>query len=195
MSVAVINTHDNPEYVPPSQAEGVVIDSKIRLGAGSARHEGTPKTTAIAQTIYQLKINSLQNPQDVLHGGTTNHFHRHFHLFLPRWGSDTENKNYYEIRFPVSKGWDPDNNIEPNSNFSQLKVQPRSNVHSDTMIISNNQQIILVGNCHHGPLAHRARGNRSVRRADSADESGCPTRRSAAMRAGPISSFRFLRQR
>jgi cell surface protein SprA len=155
VEVAVINTHDNPEYVPPPGVEGVVDPiQKIRSKEQALLLDMKglpPKTTAIAQKqFYQ--------PEDLIHyktlkmfvhgGDYTNNFPEDTSIvFFLRWGSDTENKNYYEVRFPVYKGWDPANNIELEFELlSQLKVQAQiQDVHSDTTIIRNNQQIILVG--------------------------------------------------
>lgn len=155
VEVAVINTHDNPEYVPPPGVEGVVDPiQKIRSKEQALLLDLKglpPKTTAIAQKqFYQ--------PEDLIHyktlkmfvhgGDYTNNFPQDSTIeFFLRWGSDTENKNYYEIRFPVFKGWDPNNNIELDFELlSKLKVQAQiSNVHTDTMTILNGQKIILVG--------------------------------------------------
>ena len=155
MTIAVINTHDNPEYTPPKGVEGEIdpiqrIQSKeqslvIRMNDLDAG------ATAIAQKeLYQSEnLIYYQTMRMFVHGGDVyNDIPADSSIeFFLRWGSDTKNSHYYEVRLPVFPGWDERNNIEVQfEDLSRLKLQMQTTL-SDTIseIQANGHRLSIVG--------------------------------------------------
>ena len=120
MSIAVINTHDNPEYTSPPGVEGVIdpiqkIRSKEQALVIQLSELDTGATAIAEKQFYQAE--SLINYHTLkmyVHGGdeTENIPSDGSIEFFLQWGSDTQNEHYYEVRLPVHPGWDERNNIE-----------------------------------------------------------------------------------
>jgi len=132
MSIAVINTHDNPEYVSPPGVEGVIDPiQKIRSKEQSLVIQLTgldAGVTAIAEKqFYQAEtLINYRTLKMFLHGGDIyQDIPQDSSIeFLLRWGSDTQNEHYYEVSLPVFPGWDSQNNIEVNfEDLSRLKIE------------------------------------------------------------------------
>ena len=132
MSVAVINSHDNPEYVSPPGVEGVIDPiQKIRskeqslviqisqLDGGSsaiAEKQFYQAETLINYRILKMFVHGGDIYQDIPQDSSIE--------FFLRWGSDTQNEHYYEVKLPVFPGWDEKNNIAVNFEYlSRLKIQ------------------------------------------------------------------------
>ena len=146
MTVSVVNTHDNPEYYEPPGVEGEIDPiQKIRSKEQSLSiriNNLEPGVSAITEKqFYEPKdlINYKRLKMFVNGGGIaadTSAFREFADDFTPemedstftstvefflRWGSDTRNENYYEVRIPVRPGWD--NNIEVDfEDLSRLKL-------------------------------------------------------------------------
>lgn len=153
MTIAVINTHDNPEYEAPPGVEGVIDPiQKIRSKEQSLviqLQDLYPGETALTQKQFYQAENLLNYHmlKMFVHGGGTNYPlspEDSIEFFL-QWGSDTQSKDYYEVRLPVYPGWDERNNIEVHfQDLSRLKIEMES-TDSDTIIeIQENGHSITV---------------------------------------------------
>jgi cell surface protein SprA len=160
LKVDVMNTHDNPEYTPPSGVEGVVDPiQKIRSKEQALRltlNALPDGATAVAQKQFYESEDLIhyRTLKMFVHGGNwKNEFAPQGTVeFFLRWGSDTENKNYYEVRFPVYPGWDLRNQIELEfEELSNLKVQlqmkqyTNPSANSDSLTLKNGHRAIIVG--------------------------------------------------
>lgn len=146
MTTAVINTHDNPEYESPPGVEGVIdpiqkIRSKEQSLVIQLNEPGLgPNASAIAEKqFYQAEtLINYKRLKMFVHGGDEfNNFivdgvetdfpdDGSVEFFL-RWGSDTQNEHYYEVRLPVYAGWDERNNIDiAFEDLSQMKVEKQT---------------------------------------------------------------------
>lgn len=156
MTIAVLNTHDNPDnYISPPGVEGE-IDPIQRIRAKEQalqlKCNGLmPGYIAIAQKqFYQAEnLINYKTLKMFVHGGDIfNSFPNDSTIeFFLRFGSDPENKIYYEVRFPVHPGWDPKNHIVLDfEDLSRLKVQAQlKNAYTDTLLLPNGHKAILVG--------------------------------------------------
>ena len=155
MSIAVINTHDNPEYTSPPGVEGVVdpiqkIRSKEQSLVIQLSELDTGSTAIAEKQFYQAE--SLINYHTLkmyVHGGdeTKNIPSDGSIEFFLQWGSDTQNEHYYEVRLPVFPGWDERNNIEIDFEIlSRLKIEMQA-LDADTIseTQSNGHLITVVG--------------------------------------------------
>lgn len=133
MTIAVINTHDNPdEYTSPPGVEGVVDPiQKIRSKEQSLRvtlNNLDIGSTAIAEKQFYQGENLInyKTLKMYVHGGDAiADFPADSSIqFFLQWGSDTQNLHYYELRMPVFPGWDSRNNIEVSfEDLSRLKIE------------------------------------------------------------------------
>ncbi len=152
LTVAVTNTHDNPEYVAPPGVEGVIDPlQKIQSKEQSLviQLDGLdPGATAIAQKEF-FQTESLidyKNLRMFVHGGGTEQYLPDSTLrFFLRWGSDTQNKHYYEVDIPVFPGWDERNNIEIDFEIlSRLKIEMEGAQLDEISELQENGHIIRV---------------------------------------------------
>ncbi|HNW59719.1 MAG TPA: cell surface protein SprA [bacterium] len=122
VTISVVNTHDNPDYVAPPGVTG----EQDRITGVIAREQALVmnitnlqpgETGAIQKVLYEK--------QDYIHYNTLKMFTYGYdpvgtHIrddsskveFFLRFGADVN--NYYEVRQPVYDGWDKRNNIEIN---------------------------------------------------------------------------------
>ena len=129
MSVSVINTHDNPdEYTPPPGVEGEIDPiQKIQSKEQSLEieiNDLSPGATALAEKQFFQPMNLINyhRLKMFLYGGNGIGIDDQIQFFL-RWGSDTQNENYYEVQVPVQTGWSG-NDIEVDfEDLSRLKVE------------------------------------------------------------------------
>jgi len=130
LSIAVINTHENPDYEPPKGVEGVIDPTyKIRSKEQSLVlhiNDLAPDEGVIAKRRFYEPQNMIQYStlKMFLHGGdVTSYMPENIEYFL-RFGSDTQDKIYYEITLPeVKSGWQ-DNDIEIDfSDLSKIKLE------------------------------------------------------------------------
>ena len=155
MTIAVVNTHDNPEYTSPPGVEGVIdpiqkIRSKEqslvmkldRLNVGE---------TAIAEKQFFQPENLIhyKTLRMFVHGGDEfSNFPDDGSVdFFLRWGSDTNNEHYYEVLLPVFPGWDDRNEILVNfEDLSRLKLEMQTTL-KDTIseVQENGHTLIIVG--------------------------------------------------
>lgn len=134
MTISVVNTHENPKYMD-DQPPGVsgVIDPIYKTEAREQSLElnlnnlKPGETAVVEKQLYQSEsIVNYRNLKMFVHGGnyermltTTDSIE----LFL-RWGSDSENKDYYEVRMRVYPGWDNRNHpLVSFEELSRLKVE------------------------------------------------------------------------
>jgi cell surface protein SprA len=155
LTIAVINTHDNPEYEAPPGVEGV-IDPIQRIRSKEQAlviqlQDLDPGETALAQKQFYQAENLLNYHmlKMFVHGGGTNYplSPEDSVEFFLQWGSDTQSKDYYEVRLPVYPGWDERNNIEVHfQDLSRLKIEMES-TDSDTITETqgNGHTITIVG--------------------------------------------------
>ncbi len=153
MTIAVINTHDNPEYVAPPGVEGVIDPiQRIRSKEQSLviRLDNLePGTAAKAQKQFYQPENLInyKEMKMFVHGGNAYNAlptDTTIEFFL-QWGSDMN--NYYEVQLPVFPGWDKHNNIEiAFETLSRLKIQ-MSSTNRDTIeeLQSNGHTIRVIG--------------------------------------------------
>ena len=155
MSIAVVNTHENPQYTPPPGVSGIIDPiQKIQSREQSLElnlYNLKPNETAIAQKqFYQSEnIVNYRNLKMFVHGGNYARVLTSIdsvELFL-RWGSDPQNKDYYEVRMTVFPGWDERNGILVSfEDLSKLKVQMESkNALSDSLKLQNGHIVSVVG--------------------------------------------------
>lgn len=130
VTVSVVNTHDNPEYIPPPGVAGEVdritqVQAKEQSLVLNVDGLGADETGIIQKTFY--------DPQDYIHYRTLkmyvyarDFYGRHITdtssniEFFLRFGADKN--NYYEIRKRLLNGWSP-NTIEIDLvEFSALKL-------------------------------------------------------------------------
>jgi len=141
LTIAVINTHDNPGYESPPGVEGLIDPvQKIQAKEQSLVIQLTdlnPGATAIAQKQF-FRSQNLINYHTLkmfVHGGDIQNrisISDSIKFFL-RWGSDTQNEHYYEVRLPVCPGWDDKNNIKIDfETLSRLKITMEG-TYSDTI--------------------------------------------------------------
>ncbi len=120
IAISVMNTHDNPDYIPPPGVSGEVD----RITQVTAREQSLVLNIKEMSPLYSCAIQkSLFEAQDYLHYNTLKMYvygrdPRGLHIspdssrleFFIRFGAST--RDYYEIREPVYEGWDPRNNID-----------------------------------------------------------------------------------
>jgi cell surface protein SprA len=153
MTIAVINTHDNPDYTAPPGVEGVIdpvlkIRSKEQSLIVRLNHL-EPNAIAKAQKQFYQPENLINyhRMKMFVHGGNIyNDIPADSTIeFFLQWGSDMN--NYYEVSLPVFPGWDSRNNIEIEfETLSRLKIQMSSSSR-DTIeeFQSNGHTIRVVG--------------------------------------------------
>ena len=135
LSLAVVNTHDNPEYEEIIKGTGIngVIDPTLKIR--SKEQSLVLKTTGLepgATVIARKELNNqnliqYRSMKFFVHGGGINQplgLDDSLEFFL-RWGSDTQNEIYYEVTLPiVHDGW---NEIEVNfEELSRIKLEKES---------------------------------------------------------------------
>jgi len=156
LNISVVNTHDNPEYTQPPGVEGVIdpiqkIRSKeqslvlgltdLEPGAAVLAHkqlyssENLINYNYLKMFVYGMdKYDFYESLQDSLE-------------FFLRWGSDTQNRVYYEVKIPLYSGWDKRNNIEVSfEDLSRLKIEMEA-AGKDTIseVQANGHIITIVG--------------------------------------------------
>ncbi|MBN2414805.1 cell surface protein SprA [bacterium] len=113
LSIAVTNTHENPDYEPPKGVEGV-IDPTLKIRSkeqslvlqlndlGSGERVIAKKRFYEPQNLIQYKKLKM-----FVHGGDANEQIPQGEIeFFLRLGSDTQDEIYYEIMLPeVEPGW------------------------------------------------------------------------------------------
>ena len=155
MSIAVMNTHDNPDYTSPPGVEGVIDPiQRIRSKEQSLTIQLDnlePGAAAIAQKQFYQPQNLLQYrtlKMFVHGGGIYNDIPADSSIeFFLQWGSDTKGKHYYEVSLPVFPGWDKRNNINVDfDELTHLKIEMEQSL-SDTIskVLDNGHIISVVG--------------------------------------------------
>lgn len=158
-NVAVINTHDNPEYIPPEGVEGELD----RVTNVRAKEQALVlKTTELDTGMTGIAQKSFFQSENYIHydrikmfvygldEGSGNHIptdgirESKVEYFL-RFGSDPD--NYYEYRSRVYAGWDERNHMNVAlQDFTQL-TRPDSTERSEQFIDSTKtKSIAVVGN-------------------------------------------------
>jgi len=120
VTVSVVNTQDNPEYIPPPGVTGEVD----RITQVTAKEQALvmninnlqPGNNGIIQKTFYDKQDYIRYRTLKMFVYGQDQYGRHIgedstkiEAFL-RFGSDMN--NYYEVRQPVYEGWDPRNNME-----------------------------------------------------------------------------------
>ena len=153
MAIAVINTHDNPEYEAPPGVEGVIdpiqkIRSKEQSLIVQLTDLRTGETALAEKQFYQGEnLINYHKMRMFVHGGDATHMFispdDSVEFFL-RWGSDTNNEHYYEVRLPVFPNWDEQNNIEVFfEDLSRLKLTKEA--YANDVVDVNGHLITVVG--------------------------------------------------
>jgi cell surface protein SprA len=155
MTISVVNTHENPGYAPPPGVSGI-IDPIQKIESREQSLELTlynlrPSESAVVEKQFfkEESIVNYRNLKMYVHGGnyeTTMTNQDSIQLFL-RWGSDTQNRDYYEVRLPVYPGWDERNNISVSfEELSRLKVEKEVHgLESISETIENGHLLSVVG--------------------------------------------------
>ena len=155
MSLTVINTHDNPEYKAPPGVEGIVDPiQKIMSKEQSLvlkMDNLKPNATAAAQKQFYQSENLInyRTLKMFVHGGNIyNEIPDNIEFFL-QWGSDTQNKVYYEVIIPrVYPAWHDSNTVEiafDDLNRLKLEMQSKS-LETDSLLLENGHIITIAGN-------------------------------------------------
>ncbi len=152
MTIAVINTHDNPEYTSPPGVEGEIDPiQQIQRKEQSLviqLNRLQPGETAIARKeFYQSEnlINYHLLKMFVHGGGVYSTVPDSTVEFFLQWGSDTQNEHYYEVRLPVFDGWDERNNIEVDfETLSRLKLLMQNQGADSISELQENGHIISI---------------------------------------------------
>jgi len=128
LELAVINTHDNPNYVAPKGVTGE-IDPQLKIR--SKEQSLILKLNGLEpgdEVLARKKVNDLnfiqyKNLKLFVHGGDVSNAlppGSDLEFFL-RWGEDTAYEIYYEARLDsIADGWDDSNKIDVD--FSELSV-------------------------------------------------------------------------
>lgn len=128
LDLAVINTHDNPNYEAPKGVSGE-IDPQLRIR--SKEQSLVMKLNGLQpgdEVLTRKKVNDLsfiqyKNLKLFVHGGDVSNAlppNSNLEFFL-RWGEDTAYEIYYEARLDsISDGWAESNEI--NVNFADLSA-------------------------------------------------------------------------
>jgi hypothetical protein len=155
MTISVVNTHENPRYTPPPGVSGV-IDPIQKIESREQSLELTlydlrPDESAVVEKQFfkEESIVNYRNLKMYVHGGNyenTMTSQDSIELFL-RWGSDTQNRDYYEVRLPVYPGWDERNNIFASfEDLSRLKVEKEVHgLESISETMENGHVLSVVG--------------------------------------------------
>ncbi len=153
MTMTVINTHDNPEYVSPPGVEGIIDPiQQIRSKEQSLVikvNNLLPRATAIAQKQFYQPENLInyRTLKMYVHGGDYTHMLTSDSVeFFLQLGSDTKNEHYYEVRFLVQDGWNPGkNSIDVDfETLSRLKLEMQSTGKDSISEIQPNGHIITI---------------------------------------------------
>jgi cell surface protein SprA len=154
MTIAVTNTHDNPEYTPPPGVEGVIdplqnIQSKEQSLIIDLKDLGAGETAIARKDFYQSEtLIYYKLLKMFVHGGDWRASLPDSTLeFFLQWGSDTKNEHYYEARLPVYAGWDERNNILVDfEDLSRLKIEMETlGQDSISEVMDNGHLISVVG--------------------------------------------------
>ncbi len=154
LSIAVINTHENPDYTPPEGVEGD-IDPTLRIRSKEQSlvlqlNDLDPGQTALAKKRFYEPQNLIQYKtlRMFLHGGDAS-------LQIPdgeieyflRFGSDTQDEIYYEVLIPdVKPGWE-DNDIYLNfADLSKIKLEKETALKDTISRWVENQRVSIKGN-------------------------------------------------
>ncbi len=160
ISISVMNTHDNPDYIPPPGVSGEVD----RVTQVTAREQSLVMNVTDMNPQNNCAIQkSLFEAQDYLHYNTLKMYiygrdPRGLHIshdssrveFFIRFGA-SEN-DYYEIREPVYEGWDLRNNIEIDlQELAAIKLIPANYDSSGyrkgyTKVLSSGKTCFIKGN-------------------------------------------------
>ncbi|MCI0496280.1 cell surface protein SprA [candidate division KSB1 bacterium] len=173
---AVINTHDNPTYVPPPGVSGV-RDRITRVEAKEQSlvisiNELAPGTNGILRkTFFQAEdYIHYEKMKMFIHGGDTlgskfDKYKTSIEMFL-RFGSD--DNNYYEYRAPVFQGWE-NNDMEIDLNeIAKMKSEGR-----EVMIDSTTgRQYRVVGKPSLTNIRQLVLGVKNISNSDSKFSSG-----------------------
>ncbi len=153
MTIAVINTHDNPEYVSPPGVEGVIDpiqqirdkEQSLVIRLNNLQSEAT----AIAQKQFYQPENLINYStlKMYVHGGDYTHVLGSDSIeFFFQFGSDAKNEHYYEVRFLVEDGWNPENNsVEIDfETLSRLKLEMQTTGRNSISEIQPNGHTITI---------------------------------------------------
>ncbi|RKY81732.1 hypothetical protein DRQ07_03265, partial [candidate division KSB1 bacterium] len=154
MSIGVKNTHDNPEYTPPPGVKGVIDPiQKIRSKEQSLVFDITdlePGATVIAHKQMYSAENLINYNSLKMFVYGMDQFDSYPCLedsieFFLQWGSDTQNRAYYEVRLPVYPGWDERNNINVLfEDLSRLKIQMEAAGKDTISEVQENGHILTI---------------------------------------------------
>ncbi len=120
VTVTEVNTHDNPDYIPPPGVTGEVdritrVQAKEQALVMNVDNLQPGDNGIIQKTFYEKQDYIRYRTLKMFVYGkdpAQTHISRDSSSieFFLRFGADMN--NYYEIRQPVYEGWDPRNNIE-----------------------------------------------------------------------------------
>ncbi|HHS13895.1 MAG TPA: cell surface protein SprA [bacterium] len=154
MTLAVINTHDNPDYTPPEGVRGELDPvQKIRSKEQSLvihLNNLAPGYEAIAQKQFFQPQDLIQyrSLKMFLHGGGSDHIIGSDSIeFFLQWGSDTEGEVYYETRISqVQDGW-KENDIEVSfDDLSRMKIKMlRDSLNTLDSTLTHRQRLRIRG--------------------------------------------------
>ena len=135
LSLAVVNTHDNPEYQDMLSGTGIsgVVDPTLKIMSKEQSlvlktlDLESGATVTARKDINHLNLIQYRTMKFFVHGGGINQplgLGDSLEFFL-RWGSDTQNEIYYEVTLPtIQDGW---NEIEVDfESLSRIKLEKES---------------------------------------------------------------------
>jgi len=154
MSITVKNTHDNPEYTPPPGVEGVIDPIQKIRSKEQSLVLGMTDLEPGASVIAQKQLYTAEN---LINYNTLKMFvygmdkYESFESlpdsmeFFLQWGSDTQNRSYYEVRLPVYPGWDERNNINVEfEDLSRLKIAMEATNEDTISEVQDNGHVFTI---------------------------------------------------